>query len=559
MVRVRFAPSPTGFLHIGSLKTALYNFLFAQKNKGKLILRIEDTDIKREIPGAVENLIKVLKEVGLNWDEGPFLANSKKQIANNKIKQKGKYGPYIQSQRLDIYRKFAQKLIDNGHAYYCFCRSEDLEKMRQEQIAKKLPPMYDERCRKLSKNEVTLRLRSEQPYVIRLKVPEEGSIKFHDLIRDEIEFDFKNVDDQVLLKSDGYPTYHLAVVVDDHLMKITHVIRGEEWLPSVPKHLLIYQAFGWPLPQFAHLPLLLNPDRSKLSKRQGDVAVEDYLAKGYLPEAILNFVALLGWNPGTDQEIFSLKELIKEFSLEKIQKAGAIFNLEKLDWTNGYYIRKMSVNELTKRCIHYLVQSNLIKPLNPKSKILNPKSTRIPLGSYGISEGQIQNFPTKVGIPIRPKLDSEEIGTTVGTKFQIFETKEIVSFDWLKKIVALEQERMKKLSDIYKLTDFFFQEKLDYDPKILTWKKMTPDEVVNSLNLVKNQLEKISEKLFRKEKIQNLLDELAKQQGTGQIFWPFRVALSGKEASPPPAEITEILGKEKTIKRIEGAIELLSY
>ncbi len=502
MIRVRFAPSPTGFLHIGSLRTYLYNWLFARKNKGELVLRIEDTDIKRKIPGAVENLIKILKVIGLDWDRGP----------------------YFQSKRLKIYQRFAKKLVDKGFAYYCFCSKEELEKMKKEQQAKKLPPLYDERCRKLTKDEIEKRLKDKIPYVIRLKVPEEGIIKFKDLIRGEIKFDLKYVDDQVLLKSDGYPTYHLAVVVDDHLMKITHVIRGEEWIPSVPKHLLIYQAFNWQPPKFLHLPLILNPDRSKLSKRKSDVAVESYLNKGYLPEAILNFIALLGWNPGTNQEIFSLKELIREFSLEKIQKSGAIFNLEKLDWMNGWYIRRMSVDELTKRCIPYLIQSGLIESIqNKKSKIKNKK------------------YILKI------------------KKFKIVKTGEIIGLTWLNKVVRLEHERMKKLADLSELADFFFKDKLDYSPKILAWKKMTKKEIINNLNLIKNELEKLPKKSFKKLKIHALLDKLSKKYGTGQIFWPFRVSLTGKKASPPPAEIAEILGKEKTIKRIDRAIRLLNY
>jgi glutamyl-tRNA synthetase len=511
MIRVRFAPSPTGFLHIGGLRTALYNFLFAKKYKGKFILRIEDTDIKRKVEGATENLIQILQKFNLNWDEGVYLTLKKGKI---EIKQKGKYGPYIQSQRLEIYQKFAKKLVEKHLAYYCFCSKEDLEKMRKEQRAKKLPPMYDGRCRKLTKSEIKKRLLKGLPHVIRLKVPDEGSIEFNDLIRGKIKFDFKNIDDQVLLKSDGYPTYHLAVVVDDHLMRITHVIRGEEWLPSVPKHLLIYKAFNWKIPEFAHLPLILNPDRSKLSKRKSDVAVESYLEKGYLPEAILNFVALLGWNPDTDQEIFSLEELIKEFSLEKVQRSGAVFNLEKLDWMNGYYIRKMKIDELAVRCIPYLIQSGLIKSLKSKAKI---------------------------------------------PRFQIRKTKEIIDLDWLKKIVALEQIRMKKLTDLKELANFFFEEKLDYDPKILFWKGMEKDKVINILNLVKQKLKELPKEMFKREKIFDLLKELAKDYGTGEVFWPFRVALSGKTASPPPNEIAEILGKEKTLKRIEEAIKLLSH
>ncbi|NOX37184.1 MAG: glutamate--tRNA ligase [Calditrichaeota bacterium] len=331
-VRVRFAPSPTGYLHVGGLRTALYNFLFARHHQGVLVLRIEDTDRSRYVPGAVENLIKTLKWTGITYDEGPDIG--------------GPFGPYVQSQRIELYREHARKLVEMGRAYYCFCTPERLEKMRQEQIARKQPPKYDGTCRRLSPEDVAQKLKEGIPHVIRLKMPLEGETSFEDIIRGTVTFQNALIDDQVLLKSDGYPTYHLANVVDDHYMKITHVIRGEEWLPSVPKHLQIYDAFGWEVPKMAHLPLLLNPDRSKLSKRQGDVAVEDYMAKGYLPEALVNFVALLGWNPGTEQEIFSMDELIAQFSLERVNKAGAVFDIQKLNWMNGVYIRKLPEDRL---------------------------------------------------------------------------------------------------------------------------------------------------------------------------------------------------------------------
>ena len=331
-VRVRFAPSPTGYLHVGGLRTALYNFLFARHNNGKMVLRIEDTDRTRYVEGAVENLIRTLKWTGITYDEGPDIG--------------GPYGPYVQSERLELYREHAQKLIEMGHAYYCFCTPERLEKMRAEQIARKEPPRYDGTCRRLSPEEVAEKLQSGIPHVVRLKMPQEGETTFQDIIRGEVTFQNALIDDQILLKSDGYPTYHLANVVDDHYMKITHVIRGEEWLPSVPKHIQIYRAFGWDVPQMAHLPLLLNPDRTKLSKRQGDVAVEDYIAKGYLPEALINFVALLGWNPGTEEEFFTLEELIEKFTLERVNKAGAVFDIQKLNWMNGVYIRKLPEDRL---------------------------------------------------------------------------------------------------------------------------------------------------------------------------------------------------------------------
>jgi glutamyl-tRNA synthetase len=313
-------------VHVGSLRTALYNYLFARHHGGKFVLRVEDTDRARYTEGAVENLLETLEWSGLSYDEGP--------------ENDGDFSPYYQSQRLNIYHEYIEKLISNNFAYPCFCSKERLEKMREEQIGKKLTPKYDGHCRYISGDESIKRRKSED-HVIRLKIPPEGITMVSDIIRGEVQFQNEMIDDQVLLKSDGFPTYHLANVVDDHLMGITHVIRGEEWLISTPKHIILYEYFGWPIPRFAHLPLLLNPDRSKLSKRQGDVAVEDYRKKGYLPEALLNFVALLGWNRGDDEEIFSLEELIADFSLERVNKSGAVFNIEKLNWMNGIYIRKL--------------------------------------------------------------------------------------------------------------------------------------------------------------------------------------------------------------------------
>jgi len=331
-IRTRFAPSPTGFLHVGGLRTALYCYLFAKKHNGQFILRIEDTDQNRITPGAIEAIINGLKWAGINYDEGPVIG--------------GPYGPYIQSERLDLYKKHALELIEKGHAYYCFCSQERLEHVRNLQVAAKVPPAYDRHCRDIDVHEAQKKIQAGESYVIRMKVPLEGELTFVDLIRGQVSIGYKVVDDQVLLKSDGFPTYHLAAVVDDHYMKISHVIRGEEWLPSTPKHILLYKYFGWETPYFSHLSLLLNPDKSKLSKRTGSVSVEDYKNKGYLPDALVNFIALLGWNPGDTREIFSLEELVKEFSLEHVGKAGAIFNIEKLDWINEQYIHKKSQEEL---------------------------------------------------------------------------------------------------------------------------------------------------------------------------------------------------------------------
>ncbi|MCH7773967.1 MAG: glutamate--tRNA ligase, partial [Bacteroidetes bacterium] len=330
--RVRFAPSPTGFLHIGGLRTALYNYLFAKNQNGKIILRIEDTDRKRFVEGAVENLLKTLEWAGIDFDEGPEIG--------------GESEPYFQSQRLEIYKKYADDLISKGKAYYAFDTPERLQHLREQQQKLNQQTMYDKFALTLSQDEVGKKLENGETYVVRLNVQPNETVVVDDLIRGKVEFDTNIVDDQVLIKSDGFPTYHLANVVDDHLMGITHVIRGEEWLSSTPKHVLLYEYLGWEKPVFAHLPLLLNPDKSKLSKRQGDVAVEDYRNKGYLKEALINFVALLGWNPGDEQEFFTMEELINKFSLERVHKAGAVFNIEKLNWLNAEHLRSKPNDEL---------------------------------------------------------------------------------------------------------------------------------------------------------------------------------------------------------------------
>jgi glutamyl-tRNA synthetase len=329
-VRVRFAPSPTGYLHVGGLRTALYNYLFAKHQGGKFILRIEDTDQSRQVQGAVENLIETLKWAGIEYDEGPD--------------RDGGCGPYIQSQRLELYSEYAQKLIKEDKAYYCFCTAERLDEVRKKQMETKQSPSYDRHCRSLPPAEAEHRTASGERHVIRMKTPADGEMTFEDVIRGKVTIAYKMLDDQVLIKSDGFPTYHLAVVVDDHLMGITHIIRGEEWLSSVPKHILLYQYFHWDVPVLVHLPLLLNPDKSKLSKRQGDVAVEDYRTKGYLREALVNFIAFLGWNPGDEREIFFMEQLIQEFSLERVGKSGAVFNIEKLNWLNQQHL-KLKTNE----------------------------------------------------------------------------------------------------------------------------------------------------------------------------------------------------------------------
>lgn len=507
-VRVRFAPSPTGYLHIGGLRTALYNYLFAQKNGGVFALRIEDTDRSRFVQGAVESLIESLQWAGLIWKEGAFLEKSQCQIPdvdchNSKtypgIIEAGNFGPYIQSERLELYKKYALQLVADGKAYYCFCEPERLEKMRVEQIAEKKAPTYDRYClTNLNVESVNKKLKESCPMTIRLKVPKNETIEFEDLVRGKVSFNTDNIDDQVLLKSDGFPTYHLANVVDDHLMEITQVIRGEEWLPSTPKHILLYRAFGWKEPQFAHIPLLLNADKSKLSKRQGDVAVEDYSKKGYLKEAIVNFVAMLGWNPGEGsvQEIFSMEELIEKFELEKVHKAGAVFDVKKLDWINGQYIKKLSADELLENALPFFAEKD----------------------------------------------------------FFVNATENKKSDGYLKKVLTIEKERLTKFADVGEENTFFFQN-ISYDKEMLRWKTISDAELLESLKKSQATLEAISENNWTLEELEkNLLAAAGDKRG--DLLWPLRMALTGAQKSPSPFECAWVLGKEESIKRLESAIKM---
>ena len=495
-VRVRFAPSPTGFLHIGSLRTVLFNYLIAKSLKGKMILRIEDTDQKREVKGAVDKLYEILDWLGIKFDEGP--------------REVGKFGPYIQSERLDIYKKQVNKLLASGHAYRCFCTPTRLEEMRSELAKKKMPPRYDRTCRNLRKEEVSQLLAQNKNFIIRQKMPLTDEVEVKDGLRGKIKFKAQDLEDHVLVKSNHVPTYHFASVVDDHLMKISHVVRGDEWLPSFPKNALLYQAFGWDLPKFIHLPLTLNKEGGKLSKRQGDVAVEDYRAKGYLPEALINFSILLGYHPEGDNEIFTLDEAVKEFNIKRMGISPAIFDIEKLDYFNGVYIREMDLDELTKLCKPYLSR-------NLKKTTVNSKQTT----------------------------------------------------EFIKKVVGLEQERLKKLSEIGELTEFFFVDKLDYPTMLLIWKKLNKKQVKENLKQVKEQLEKIPPKNWTNDSIEDALISYIKAKdekvenpaspkpSVGGFLWPMRVALTGKKASPGPFDVAEVLGKAVSLDRISKAIDKL--
>ena len=493
-VRVRFAPSPTGFMHVGNFRSALYDYLFAKKNGGDFVLRIEDTDQKRFVPGALESLINVLDWAGLRYDEGVFqsagIKNDKIPTTESKnypgILEAGEFEPYIQSEKLEIYKKYADQLVKSGHAYYCFCEPERLEKMRADQTVEKKAPMYDRYClHNVSEEEINKNLKNSCSYTIRMKMPEGEMIEADDLVRGKVSFKTDLIDDQILMKSDGFPTYHLANVIDDHEMGITHVIRGEEWLPSLPKHILLYRYFDWELPKFAHLPLLLNPDKTKLSKRQGDVAVEDYIKKGYLKEAIINFVALLGWNPGAGetQEIFSLDELVQRFELEKVHKAGAVFDLKKLDWINAEYIKKLSIDELYEKALPFFEQKE-----------------------FFIQAGAEKKSP-----------------------------------EFLKRVLTVEFDRLPKLSDVGENNQFFFATDLNYDKSLLRWKEMTDEYLKKNLEKVQELLGNISEDEWSRENLEAKLLAVAGEK-RGELLWPLRAALTGTQKSPSPFEhVTALL------------------
>lgn len=543
-VRVRFAPSPTGLLHIGAARTALFNYIFSRKYKGVFVLRIEDSDFKRSKLKYENDILSSLKWLGIEWDEGPDI--------------EGKYSPYKQSKRLDIYQKYIQQLLKQGNAYYCFCSKEETEAQRQYQISIGQAPRYIGKCRELPEKIVKQYLSQKRKSVIRFKIAPK-TIIFNDIVRGKLKFDTSLIGDVVIAKnSSSVPFYNFANVIDDFEMKITHIIRGEEHISNVPIQMLIQEALRFPQPKYVHLPLVLAPNRSKLSKREGAISIREHKEDGYLPEALINFLAFLGWNPGTEREIFSKNSLIKEFSLEKIQKGGAIFNIKKLDYLNGVYIRQKSIEKLTELCLPYLIKAGFITP--------QLKS--------------VESYPPEKTI------------REVTTYYLMPHIKKVVSFNYLKSIIGLEQKRMKKLSEICLLVDFFFKDELEYDKELLRWKDMSDREIIKVLKRLEKILFRIKLQDFNKETLRKILILEAEKQDSfalrkkwlnkkicffgflikkpdysttkqealtrdkGRLLWPLRVALSGKQASPGPFEIAEILGKEKTLKRIRQAYNL---
>ncbi len=485
-IRLRVAPSPTGFLHLGTLRSALFGYLLAKHWGGSFILRIEDTDQKREVPGAVESLINVFDRLGICFDESP--------------EKNGDYGPYVQSQRLPLYKKYTEDLVEKGEAYYCFATPEELEALRQEQTAQKIAPRYDRRFRDYPLEESRKRIAAGEAYVVRHKMPLDGTVTVKDELRGEISFNASDLDDYVLLKSDGFPTYHLCSVIDDHEMKISHVTRGEEWIPSLPKNVLLYKSFGWDAPKFIHMPLILNKSGGKLSKRQGDVFVEQYLEQGYLKEALINFCVLLGWHPKDNQEFFSMEELEKVFDIDGIGISPAIFDQEKLDFINSYYIKQTPLQ-------------HLLELARPHMRDLMSSAT-----------------------------------------------DEKSSDAFIMKILALEQPRIKVLSELKESTQFFFKDQLEYDAELLVWKKCDLKETLANLRLLKERLELIAEEEWSQELLETTIVSWLKSSEfpLGNYLWPMRVALSGQKASPGPFEIAAILGKTESLAKIERATILLS-
>jgi glutamyl-tRNA synthetase len=475
-VRLRFAPSPTGYPHLGNIRTALFNWLFARHHGGKFILRIEDTDLVRKVEGAVEVILDSLRWLGLDWDEGP----------------------YFQSQRLPIYRETVEKLLKESHAYLCYCSPERLETMRQEQAKRKQPPKYDRLCRELTQQE-SARLESTGiTPVIRFRTPLDGETTFHDLIYGPVTFKHDTLDDFVLLKSDGYPTYHLANIVDDRWMTISHVLRAEEWLSSTPRHVLLYRALDWQPPQFAHLPMILGPDRAKLSKRHGATNISEYRKEGYLPDAMINFLALLGWSLDDRTELLSREELIKHFSLERVGKTAAIFNKDKLEWMNGVYLRKLSLGDFVQQAVPFL-DRNL------------PESVKRPLDE-----------------------------------------------SYVREVLSLIQERAKTLAEIPQLAEFFFLDQLQYDRSMLVGKKVQAQAAANAIAVASKKLQEAT--TWDAATLEGIVRPLATDLnlGTGELFSLLRVAVTGRTAAPPLFQTMAVLGKKRCLKRFDIALRLLS-
>src|SRR6056297_2414149 len=484
-VRVRYAPSPTGLQHIGGVRTALFNYFFARSQGGSFILRVEDTDRERYHDEALQDLYDTFEWLGIEWDEGP--------------NKDGGYGPYVQSERFDVYKDYAEQLIESGHAYYCYCSSERLDALRKEQKKEKKGQGYDRHCRNLTEEQREEYRRQGIKPVIRFKVPLEGTTVFSDILLGEMKKKNRDIPpDPILLKSDGFPTYHLANVVDDHLMGITHIMRAQEWIPSGPLHILLYEAFGWKPPQYCHLPMVMGKDGQKLSKRHGATSVIEFRRQGYLPEALINYISLLGWSYDDKREFFTKEELEELFVLEKLNKAPAVFDYKKLEWFNGQYIREKSDEELIEMLLPYLQKENIVaaSPTDAQSKMLQ-------------------------------------------------------------EMMPLMKERLHFLPDIVPLSRFLFQEIEGYDVAELIPKKLDAAKTIEILEAGRSLMagfESVGE-----ERTEELLREKAEELEVklGAMLMPVRVAITGSKTSPPLFGSIRLLGIEKTLERIDRAISLL--
>lgn len=480
-IRVRFAPSPTGYLHVGGARSALFNYLFSRHHNGTFILRIEDTDRSRFVENAMKEIFESMKWLGLNWDEGPEV--------------NGDYGPYEQSKRLDLYKKYAEKLLESGNAYRCFCSPQRLAELRTEQEKNKQNIGYDRHCLTLSEDQVAEKLKKGDPHVIRFKIPHGRIVSFEDSIRGRIEYKSEVLDDLVLLKADEFPTYHMANVIDDHLMEISHVLRGDEWIASTPRHILIYEAFGWEPPKFAHLPVILAPDGKKLSKRKGAASVMDYKQNGFLPEALFNYLALLGWSPGDDREKMSLEEMVKSFSLKQVSAKASVFDEKKLEWMNGLYMAERSALSL----------ADIVVPEWKKKQWIN-------------SERSTHD-------------------------------------QYLLDVIELMKVRSKRTTDLVENSVYFFKDPQTYEEKAA--RKYFKDNAAELLKEIYTELEQLQ--VFDKDHLEKLYHDFAQKSeiSFGKIIHPARLAVSGVSFGPGLFELLSILGKEVVLRRIKTAVSFI--
>lgn len=484
-VRVRFAPSPTGYVHVGSLRTALYNYLFAKKEKGQYALRIEDTDRTRLVDDAIDNLISAFEWAGIMHEEGPF-------FENGEMVQKGDFGPYIQSERLETYRPYVDQLIESGDAYYCFCSKDRLDKLRADNKAKGIFSGYDNHCRNGSLEDAKKRVEAGESFVVRMKMPENKALVFDDLVRGVVKMNTDDSDDQVILKADGFPTYHMAVVVDDHLMGITHMIRGEEWLPSTPKQIVLYEALGWDVPKFVHLPNILNTEKKKLSKRHDSVAVNDFRNKGYLPEALINFLALVGWSPEGEDEIMTLEEMTGKFSFDRVSKSGGVFDVKKLNWMNNQYIKNADEDRLAELAMPFLIEAG-----------------------YFDADGAKNHF------------------------------------EWVKRIVQLTKEHLEYMAQVVDHFPLFVGDTVEItDASALEMIKL--EHVPTLIDALVDKFE--AAEAFDAPSVKVLVKEIQKETGIKgkNLFMCTRIAVTGQEHGPDLMVTISILGKDTVVSRLHS-------